>query len=751
MMKKIVCVILFAFLLAPGVKGQKENRDDFKSFAATDTIHVQPALSDSLPEISVVAIRPLVKAKVDKTSYNIQEDPDAKTNTLLEMLRKVPLVTVDGDDNVKVNGSSSFRIYMNGKPSNMLSNNPKEVLRSIPASTIKKVEVITEPGARYDAEGVSGILNIVTQGTDFEGYNASLQALVMNRQRMIGGYGMVKYGKLSLSANYSFSDYRQKLKSEYERRQSGRGEEAELIRLSDVRVKTPGHFGALEASYEMDSLNLITLSGSVDIGRNKVTSEDQYSMYNADCNLVYFYNQHTDQKENWGNGSFKTDYQHLFRRNKEEMLTLSYQYDYMPDDTWQYLHVTDKQGYSPSLQYQYAFNRQQNTSKGREHTIQLDYVNPFSDMHRIESGLKYIRRKNSSDAASEKRGSETDVWQPTGFQPFVSFRHIQNILAVYTGYTFSYGPWVMNPGLRMEHAWQEVDYKQGSGADFDYKATDWVPSLSVLRKLGDRQQLRLAYNMRLRRPGIGYLNPYVSVSGNGLRYGNPDLVSSKQHMVMLSYSYFGSTFNVQSTALYSRSSRAVGEYQFLDKEGVLNTTYDNLERINGGALTLYISYSPVPKTTVSLNSILQYLDLRPEKAFETYLAGVHNEGFSGSAFLTISQKLGKGWRLVCFGGYGRPEIKIGATLPQFYFYSCYVGKSFLNDKLTVALRGQNFLQSYRKTVSSETYTDFQAIERRHLYDRTFGLTVSYSLGGLKEKIRKATRSIENDDLVNKKR
>lgn len=95
-------------------------------------------LNEDLPEINIVAVKPLIKAEADKTTYSIAEDPDSRTYTLLEMLRKVPLVTVDGEDNVKVNGQSSFKIYMNGRPSNMFSNNPKEVLRSIPASMIKK-------------------------------------------------------------------------------------------------------------------------------------------------------------------------------------------------------------------------------------------------------------------------------------------------------------------------------------------------------------------------------------------------------------------------------------------------------------------------------------------------------------------------------------------------------------------------------------------------------------------------------------
>ena len=403
-MKKLLYLFI-ACLFVAGTAGQEKKKYELKEFAA-DSLGVQPSLLDSLPEISIVASKPLVKAEVDKTSYNVADDPDSKTNTLLEMLRKVPMVTVDGDDNVKVNGSGSFRIYMNGKPSNILSNNPKEVLRSIPAGTVKKIEVITDPGAKYDAEGVSGILNIVTKNSDFEGYNASVQALVMNQVRMFGGYGTMKYGKLSLSANYSFSDYRMKMETDYRRHQLNTPEESYLQVLSSTKDKTPGHFGGLEASYEIDTLNLIAVSASLNIARNEETSHSGYDMQDSGNHPVYAYNQTSDEREKWGSSSVKVDFQHLFKRNKEEMLTASWQYDYMPDDVTQYLDITDKKGDSPSLQYLNAFNQQVNQANGREHTLQLDYVNPFREKHRLEGGLKYIRRNNRSEALSEKRNLE---------------------------------------------------------------------------------------------------------------------------------------------------------------------------------------------------------------------------------------------------------------------------------------------------------------------------------------------------------
>ena len=159
--------------------------------------------TNELKGVEVVAQKPLVKVDVDKIEYNIEDDPDSKSNSILEMLRKVPLVTVDGEDNIQVNGSSSFKVHVNGKPNNMMSNNPKEVLKSMPANSIKYIEVITSPGAKYDAEGVGGILNIVTVGGGFEGYTATFRANASNYGAGAGGYAMVKQGKMTVSANYN--------------------------------------------------------------------------------------------------------------------------------------------------------------------------------------------------------------------------------------------------------------------------------------------------------------------------------------------------------------------------------------------------------------------------------------------------------------------------------------------------------------------------------------------------------------------
>ena len=118
-----------------------------------------------LQEVTVTGVRPLIKADLDKFTYNVSYDSDSKSQNMLEILRKVPMVNVEGTDQIKVNGSTDFKVYVNGKPNTMMSNKPAEILKNMPASSVKKIEVITNPGAKYDAEGVAGILNIITENS----------------------------------------------------------------------------------------------------------------------------------------------------------------------------------------------------------------------------------------------------------------------------------------------------------------------------------------------------------------------------------------------------------------------------------------------------------------------------------------------------------------------------------------------------------------------------------------------------------
>lgn len=237
-----------------------------ESFAQSDVEKNDSIWKDfDLASVTVVASKPLVKMETDKMTYNVQQDADAKASTVLDMLRKVPMVTVDGQDNITVNGSSSFKVYVDGKPNPMFSANPSQIFKAMPATMVKNIEVITNPGAKYDAEGTGGVLNIVLNkqavngagGNDFSnGYNGNISAAAGNQTQRISAFISGQQGKLTYSANGMYNHQRMDGTTiSFDRFQKD-GSTMNYYQNSDM--KQPFSMGNISLSYELDSLSSIS-------------------------------------------------------------------------------------------------------------------------------------------------------------------------------------------------------------------------------------------------------------------------------------------------------------------------------------------------------------------------------------------------------------------------------------------------------------------------------------------------------------
>ena len=267
--------------------------------------------TEMLKGVEVVAQKPLVKAEMDKVTYSMEDDPDAKTNSTLEMLRKVPLVTVDGEDNIKVNGSSNFKVHVNGKPNSMMSNNPKEVLKSLPANSVKSIEVITDPGAKYDAEGIGGILNIITiTGSSMQGYTVSLNAGVNNQGYNAGAYGTVQVGKLTVTGNYSYNHNDSPgYQSTNTREDFTSASYKYLNQEGSGKNKGDLNFGSTEGRYEIDTLTVVTFSMQMYGGKYKGWGNSQTRMLNSLHEHAYSYNTINRSENEWSSIGANFDYQ----------------------------------------------------------------------------------------------------------------------------------------------------------------------------------------------------------------------------------------------------------------------------------------------------------------------------------------------------------------------------------------------------------------------------------------------------------
>lgn len=267
-------LVTMMLTLSAVVMAQTNNDDDVEVVYATDSLKQDSVTwSKELDGVEVVHQKRLVKMEVDKMTYKVSEDEDSKSYTVLDMLRKVPMVTVDGQDNITVNGSSSFKVYVDGMPNVMFSSNPSMIFKSMPASVVKSIEVMTNPGAKYDAEGAAGILNIVMNKQDAQGaqsmngYNGTVRATAGNRQ--LGGSVFLsgQQGKLSYSANVMTS-YNTPGNTTTETEQLQDSGISQLL-TSENSIKTPFTMGSLTLGYQLDSVSALNLTAQVNNMRIK--------------------------------------------------------------------------------------------------------------------------------------------------------------------------------------------------------------------------------------------------------------------------------------------------------------------------------------------------------------------------------------------------------------------------------------------------------------------------------------------------
>jgi len=720
------------------------------------TLYITDA-SNELGQVEVVAQKPLVKADIDKIEYNVQDDPDSKSNSVLEMLRKVPLVTVDGEDNIKVNGSSSFKVYVNGKPNNMMSNNPTEVLKSMPANSIKHIEVITNPGPKYDAEGVGGILNIVTVGSGLEGYTATFSGNVSNMGAGGGLFGTVKSGKLTVSAryNYNYND-RPRSYSGGNRRTVGDITEGSSDLDYDGSSKGHGNFqsGSMEASYEIDTLRLVSMSFGLWGGGNNSTSiNNTLATAPGTSNELYRYVSDGRSKSSWYSIDGGVDYQRMFHV-KDRMFTLSYKINTSPQTSDSYSTYNDMHAatdWEDFLKRLYDLNNDgsQNTT---EHTFQADYTTPIGKIHTLEAGAKYILRDNSSEDDRYERQIGTTGDYVLDEEHSSHYKHQNDILAAYMGYGLRVKKISGRLGVRYEHTKQEVKYLLGRGDNFNKNFDDVVPSASIGYKLTDMSNLRFGYNMRIYRPGIWYLNPYLDDSNpTNISQGNSHLDSEKSHSFNLSYSNFTQKFNINLSARYSFTNnsieRVTEQVKDTDIPGlqnptgkeVLYSTYQNIGKSKNASLSGYVNWNATSNTRIYANFYGNY----------TYMEGANglkNDGWNLFAYGGAQQSLPHDWR-ISLNIYGQtPWIMLQGKGSSFFDYGLSVNKSFLNKRLTLSAFASNFFKKYTSPTSSIEGVGFTQDSWNRYTRQRFGVSVSYRIGELKASVKKAARTISNDDV-----
>lgn len=722
------------------------SRDSIPQIAANDSISLDSiGLDTTLEDLVVVGKKKLVESDGAKLTYNVTEDPEAQVSTTMQILRKVPGVTVDANDNVKVNGSSSFKIFLNGKEDPMLSGDVKTVLKSMPASSIRKIEVISEPGAKYDAEGAGGILNIVTTTKqNLEGYLINANYNLNSRNTGGGLYGRTKYRNVTGSANvyYSHSIFEKYFEGSSHAEYENLASETDRLQISDSKGNNTNGFigGNVSLSWEPDTLNLISFSFNGNKWNGNSKNPTSMRMYDSKGGLTYSLDRLTSSGYTGNSISSFLSYQHTFRKEGHHIV-LSYSYSHSKGQNDSQIETTEAYNY-PGKYDVWSVGDYGNNSD--THVFQIDYANPLTPKHLIEVGAKGTITDNNSDNAQYYGPTLNELVLNDAEHSKLS--QFDDILAAYASYTGSYNKWSVRAGLRYEYTRRGIHYrlKQPGYSDFTNNLNDLVPNASVTYRFGSAQNVRAAYQMRISRPGIYILNPFRNTLTPGrVSYGNPDLKSAKNHIISLSYSNYGGKLSGEFKTNYLFSNNSITDIIFSNQDGV-NTTYANIGRSQSVSFQLNLTWNIHRNFNVGIYANERYEHYKADSELLHKSLAYWATNLNANA----DYRAPFGIRISGYGGYGSAWKDIQSTGSDWYYYGLSLSKSFLKeDRLTLNISAQNFLPATRSSKWSQS-SESARITSSYEYKQWYvGASISWRFGELKSDVKRTDANMEEQTTV----
>ena len=725
-MKSVNVIFTFLLFLCPMAASAQQDSTSVSNDSIT--------WNKELDGVVVKAQRQLIKQDIDRIAYDVQADEESKTQTVMDMLRKVPMVTVDGQDNIQVKGNSNFKVYKNGHLDPSLTKNAKEVFKAMPASAVKRIEVITDPGAREDAEGVDAILNIVTlANTRMQGVTGVLSSSI-NTLGHSNFYSSLtsQLGKLMLSVDYGYNGMTRH--DSYNRVENSRTYlDTGNTMLSGSEGSNPGdiHYADIDASYDIDSLNLLSASFGGYFYKLNVQGDGYNNMYNPAGKQLYSYdNSYWMPGYNHHSWNGRFDYQHKTHLDGER-LTLSYMLALTRQHTDQESAYTELQNVS----FPYTGWLMSERERFTEHTFQIDWLRPLGRGHQLEVGAKYIDRNNNSHSAQTFFGIDADTSD--------DFQHTTRVFAGYADYIFRAAKFSARAGLRFEYSYMRGSYPDGKNTAFDKHLGDWVPQATLKYQLTDAQSLKLNYTTSINRPGISYLNPAVIVSPSSVSQGNPQLSSSHTQRISLVYTYMMPNLTLQLAPGYNAYNSGIGSI-VTAKNDVRYYSYDNILRYWRFSVEQYLQWKPFDATTLVFNNNVRY------EHYEHPSLCYSNHGWSDNYSISLQQRLPLKLRLSvsAYGKLGHSPSSVYNIQHDYFDYYASLQRSFLKgDRLTIRFTANAPFNKYW-TMEAETVNgDFRGYERSWNRNRSFAISASWRFGSLKSRVKKTDYTIDNSDVV----
>src|SRR5690606_11844558 len=529
----------------------------------------------------------LIEEKVDRTIYNAENDKTTIGGDATDVLRRVPMLSVDLDGNVSMRGSQNIRVLIDNKPSTIDASSIADALKQIPADEIKSVEVITSPSAKYDAEGSGGIINIVTKKNNLQGASLSVNSSAGMRGSNLGLNASLRKGKMGWTlGGHGRGGYN--IKGAFNNEQvvtDPDGTVSNILQSAETRTNMLMGRYNFGWDYEINKFNWVSASVGYGLFNFKNKQDNLLSETYMQEILVNSLLRQVDMDNLSNNIDFNFNYTKTFEKPRKEFSILGlYSRNNRTNDFINSLFDQD-------FDLIASRTKNENASNNQEFTLQLDYITPVGtgDKQILEYGAKNILRKATSDYAYfTADGSDGPYEQLDDVQLSNEFNYQQNVTAGYLSYTLGFlKDYTFKTGLRYEDTTIDADFKTEQTVKIPSYGT-LVPSVNISRKLKSGNMIKAAYNRRIQRPSLQFLNPNIEASNPlQISQGNPLLDPEFTDNYELAYNTYYKAASINLSTFFRNSTGSIQSVRTVQEDGVIYNTFENIGSEKAYGLSLF--------------------------------------------------------------------------------------------------------------------------------------------------------------------
>lgn len=688
--------------------------------------------SQLLNEVKVTGQRPQMKFEIDKKVFNVDQNISSTGGTASDVLSNIPSVEVDNEGEVSLRGSSDVTVWINGRASGLSADNRAQILEQLPAESIERIEVITNPSAKYSPEGTSGIINIVLKEDRRSGYYGSVQSGVDTR----GGWNLS--GNLNYTVRkaemYAGIGYR-------ERKRDGGGysnrtnlddagnPESFLNQTSDNSGNGGQTFARAGLTWHLTSTDQLNVAGFGMFGKHNQTTTIDYT---SDIPGSFLSSRRiTDSDNPMKGGNVEVGYKHDFSKTSNIDIVGSW-------NTW---NMDQKSTYLQHSLFgddreSHTYQWQRNKMQAHTWEVQADYVNAFTDFSKIEAGYKgSFSRQDSPVETYSGESAENATFDE---QLYNRFYYNQDIQALYATYSGRFGDFGYQAGLRGEYSrtdTRSLAYGQHKG-EVSPDKDDYFslfPSVFLTYSLPANHEIQVNYTRRISRPWGGQLNPFLNLTDStNISFGNPHLQPQYSNAMELNYIKNWDAHTLTVSAYYRNTNDVIQRIRYLE-DNILKTTFENVAKTQSAGTEIIAKNNlfDVLDLTTTLNLFYSKLDgfeYLPAGA-EKPVIGESNENFSWNAKIIANIALPASVSLQLTGNYRSRQLIAQGHQPSNYSLDAGLRRAFFNRKLSLSINGRDLLNSrkWKTETSGQSFTQSTSNWRS---GRTVGFTLTYNFGNM---------------------